>query len=469
MKTSKPSLENALDDYYKAPTPPANLDARIAANLAKQPFPTLKRPTGLMIPKWAAAVISIVLLLSVTIFLVGPDKVWAAVLNLTGYIPGVGFIQTDGARILVEPVEKQQNEMVLRVEHLLASSERISLVITGSGFPQYAVSNFSRNITLRLANGTEAIAYTFGVNSYDSGNFKMTLIYHPLKKNPAELTIVWRFMLSPTNKEYQTWEIPLTLSRINTKELAQKYPPAYTPLNSSDIEQDIRIEVINVASTMDTTAIQVAVTSPKDMGDVWINPININLLDDLGNKYPARNIIPFSDFSIQAETLTTPGPTPVVFEQRKFTLEFPLIDANAKHYTLTINGVDAMFFPYRHLPLELGDHLMIGDEIPIDDVLTLAGYDIPIQMARVVEVTNPHGDIVPGLIVVHGKLPAGLESIDQVGVTTYSMTWQIYDPASRVYAAAWLPENFPSGKIELIIDRLILHLDGSWVLDWDAP
>ena len=84
-----------------------------------------------------------------------------------------------------------------------------------------------------------------------------------------------------------------------------------------------------------------------------------------------------------------------------------------------------MFFPYRHLPLELGDHLMIGDEIPIDDVLTLAGYDIPIQMARVVEVTNPHGDIVPGLIVVHGKLPAGLESIDQVGVTTYSMTWQI--------------------------------------------
>ena len=83
-------------------------------------------------------------------------------------------------------------------------------------------------------------------------------------------------------------------------------------------------------------------------------------------------------------------------------------------------------------------------------------------MARVVEVTNPHGDIVPGLIVVHGSLPAGLESIDQVGVTTYSMTWQIYDLFSRVYAAAWLPEN--SSERENRTDHRSFDPPPGWVL-----
>ena len=51
----------------------------------------------------------------------------------------------------------------------------------------------------------------------------------PPLKNPAELTIVWRFMLSPTNKEYQTWGDPAHPQSDKHQRLAQKYPCIYTP------------------------------------------------------------------------------------------------------------------------------------------------------------------------------------------------------------------------------------------------
>ena len=53
---------------------------------------------------WAIP-LTLVFFMVVATLVIGPQRVWAAVRGLLGYLPGVGYVQTDGSlRVLAEPV-----------------------------------------------------------------------------------------------------------------------------------------------------------------------------------------------------------------------------------------------------------------------------------------------------------------------------------------------------------------------------
>ena len=55
--------------------------------------------------RWATVAAALLLVAALIIGALGPQRVWAQVQRLLGYVPGVGLVQnTAGLRVLVEPV-----------------------------------------------------------------------------------------------------------------------------------------------------------------------------------------------------------------------------------------------------------------------------------------------------------------------------------------------------------------------------
>lgn len=84
-----------------------------------------------------AAIIAVVLALS--LLLVGPERALAALRGLLGYIPGVGLVEeSDGLRVLLEPVSLERDGITVTVEQVVLDAGRTVLVYSIDGIPPEA-------------------------------------------------------------------------------------------------------------------------------------------------------------------------------------------------------------------------------------------------------------------------------------------------------------------------------------------
>ena len=73
-------------------------------------------------PAWIAFY-AVLALLVVSTLIIGPQRVYAAVRQLFGYIPGVGIVeQSNGIRVLAEPVSVEQDGITVTVKQVVADS-----------------------------------------------------------------------------------------------------------------------------------------------------------------------------------------------------------------------------------------------------------------------------------------------------------------------------------------------------------
>jgi hypothetical protein len=88
-----------------------NTDLMQQASLKKR---KILRPFYLR-PVWIV-LFAVITLLVVTTLIIGPQRVYAAVRQLFGYIPGVGIVeQSNGIRVLAEPVSVEQDGITVTV------------------------------------------------------------------------------------------------------------------------------------------------------------------------------------------------------------------------------------------------------------------------------------------------------------------------------------------------------------------
>jgi hypothetical protein len=89
-------------------------------------------------PAWIVAV-SIIVLLTAGILLIGPDKVYAEFLKLFGYIPGIGIVdQAQPIRVLSKPVRVTRDGITVSVNQALLTSDETQINYGVSGVPQSA-------------------------------------------------------------------------------------------------------------------------------------------------------------------------------------------------------------------------------------------------------------------------------------------------------------------------------------------
>ena len=97
-------------------------------------------------PVWIALACLMIALLATTL-IVGPQKVYAEMRRLLGYVPGVGLVDTSTPiRVLVEPVEQTRDGITLTVTSATLTADRTQLEYRIFGVPRSAYPKDERVI-----------------------------------------------------------------------------------------------------------------------------------------------------------------------------------------------------------------------------------------------------------------------------------------------------------------------------------
>ncbi|MGV8026378.1 MAG: TolB family protein [Anaerolineaceae bacterium] len=148
-------------------------------------------------PAWVVT-ISVITLLIAGILLIGPDRVYAEMLKLFGYIPGIGIVdQAQPIRVLAEPVRVTRDGVTVSINQAVLTAENTQIDFGYSGVPLSAYSDKSIGCMeqeyLRLPDGS-----TLDINAPFPANVNDATFVMPCIFNTLPNTV-------PTD-----WEIPIS-------------------------------------------------------------------------------------------------------------------------------------------------------------------------------------------------------------------------------------------------------------------
>ena len=269
-----PGIEGALSVLYSAATP----DAAFVANLERQllakatvligqhaagesPLCCLwarwARPLGRR--RWATIAFGLLLAVAVALAAVGPQRVWAEVQRLLGYVPGVGFVDLQETRVLTAPVEVARDGVTLRVEQVLAQPGGTTVVIRIEGLPPEdqlwphgatVDDDFDPGLRLPDARRLPLKGCTLRLET-------STLEFPPLPDDVYRVTLeLPRLPLVPAGAAPEAWEVPLTLCPATGELVTELFPQPYALPDASDTHEDITLRVLEVAHSPEETVLR---------------------------------------------------------------------------------------------------------------------------------------------------------------------------------------------------------------------
>jgi len=196
-----------------------DLMPRISARLERKSLMTTMR---------ARPVVTVIVVLLALLIL---TTVVYALGRLTGYIPGVGFVQKDSLRVLVEPVSQTRDGITVSIEQVVADSERTIVIYKTEGLSLQAANSegegggnpFGSVQQLRLPDGT-----TFQELAGDNNtpepilnnikteggwpNYVRRLVYPPISSDVNELTLLIPVLQNmPVGAAAENWSLTFQL------------------------------------------------------------------------------------------------------------------------------------------------------------------------------------------------------------------------------------------------------------------
>lgn len=440
-----------------------NLMQRVAIKSQK------RRPLFGLRPAWTVA-LAILLLLIIGTLVIGPQRVYAAIQSLFGYVPGVGFVSTDSAAALREPVELTQNGQTLQVEQLLSSNKETILVLRLKGFPAYQNIDLDHGIWLELADGSALLPHSYGVGSTGNpGEYTGVFKFHTLPAGVRQVSVLWKQSSSAQSSEPVNWKIPVTLYPLSDTDVAKLLPNSYEPDNASSTRQGITLKIDLVSSSPAYTAVRIQMIFPEVFD--FVSPNSAVLIDELGMTYQIKNNqVNFDDNGQAYRILTTPGSTPQVFKNLHETLEFFAIDPSAKQLTLQVDQLSFRASPYTTFTVDLGSHPSAGDSWPINQILTIEDLSLRVNSARLESLENDapgsNGNPILGLVLDLEPIDPHQAKLDQIWIRVEGAQ-EVYDKATYTWASAWSPDKVPTGIVDINLDKVQGILFGEWKIQWD--
>ncbi len=405
-----PRIEGALQAVFSAATPDAafvtNLERQLLARGAVLTKPRaagespLRRwwarwvqPLGQR--RWATIALGLLLAVAVALAAVGPQRVWAEVQRLLGYVPGVGFVDLEETRVLTAPVEVTRDGVTLRLEQVLAQPGGTTVVIHTEGLPPEdqlwphgatVDDDFDPGLRLPDARRRPLKGCTLRLET-------STLEFPPLPDDVYRVTLeLPRLPLAPAGTALAAWEVPLILRPATGELVGELFPQPYAPSDARDTHEDVTLRVLEVAHSPDETALRLQVQWPDPD---WLFPHIghhqlLTLRDDLGHVYQ-RPAGPSSGSSsqtvivgVQPDGEAMPSPTPTIPTHER-TSSFAPVSLSARRLTLVVDEVGFDVQAEASFTVDLGDDPQVGDHWPLDIDLDVAGFPVHISGARLVE------------------------------------------------------------------------------------
>ena len=161
--TSTPQFEENVRQSFDVPEIRSEFVDQVYGDLMQRVATKSRKPRPVfkLRPSWIAVVVFVILLTACTL-IIGPERVYNAVRQLFGYIPGVGIVdQSSPIRVLAEPVSITRDGITVSVNQavLTATETRLDFGVSGVPLAAYpkgeAISGCMEQEYLRLPDGTK--------------------------------------------------------------------------------------------------------------------------------------------------------------------------------------------------------------------------------------------------------------------------------------------------------------------------
>ena len=515
-------IENALNKIYQSPEPSAEFLNTLEKRLEKK-HPAANRPVRrtLRSPRWAATSAMLATVMTLFVFIVGPQRVLAQVQAMIGYVPGVGFVDVNDVRVLVSPVSQTQGDITVTVKQVMAGPNQTYLVLSVDGLeptpqlledyweqpPEQPIdewlaryrSLWESDGRLILPDGSEVYGESYQGSPGD-GFYTMPTL--PAGVHSAVFAVT-RLPGVPADKAPQGWTFALEFGYAaapvsapvvdNSDYTADSPPPAAahtapsitlpeaSPVDTtSETVQGISLRALEVVYAETETTIRLAIENiPPDWHYRQISLYGI-LTDDLGNEYTSLF-----------------GPVTGLQPDGTYLLSFDPISPQASLLTLTVDQFStALLLDDKTISVDFGDAPQVGDTIPLDEDVQIFGTTLHFNSIYIREGTpysSPENtstitwlDFMLDPIQAEGdRVISGLmlteRASEALGIPENAVAGggggggggggEDAEHTYYFYPSIGIPSDvpLPTGSYEIPIDEVQINILGPFVIDWEVP
>lgn len=428
----------------------------------------------------ALAVMLAVALLAVR----GPRQTLADVRRLLSYVPGLGFVATQEARVLAEPVEVTREGITVRVEQAIAGARDTRLIVLVEA-PDITQDREEMTrvpdagIVLRTAAGNELV-----LTEWSQSPKGCVLTFEPLPADAESAVLSIRVPPGlPAGGTPEEWTFHLLLRPEGDAYGDAHIVEPYEPAIPGEEHQGVTLRVAEVAHTADETVVRVGIDGypalevgmPPQLGGRYLFPLR----DEAGRLYARRPApgVGFEAGGVVAPASAQPEPDaqPPAWQE---VLAFEPLHPKARELRLTVDGVDVHVPAEGAFQVDLGGAPQIGDAFPVDVELRVAGATVRLTGATLVreELALRDGVLVRTLlqfdaeqvtprdeVIVHSLTLSGDRTIVR-GSPSHGGPEGIYAVGVELAEG-----DIPPGVLTLSLDSAGVMLIGPWQFTWSVP
>jgi hypothetical protein len=404
----------------------------------------------------AAAILAAVLI-------AGPERVLAVMQSILGYIPGVGFVQSEGGlRTIAAPVSESRGGITLTVEQAVFDSTRSILVFSVEGIPWTARPEGEGSPdcidqpVLQTADGTALELTDFEMRGWGSG-YRARSVFAAVPGADDRVTLRVPCLLgTKPGGAPEDWELTLVLVaapastlvvpvlEVPTVTLAPTVPATQGALDGVRLQAE-RVVVLDQGYRVE--------------GAVYFDPAvafayqpdeaSLRLTDAAGRKVPFGTVMP------DAPSESTTG-------RQAWALEIPA-GAYVNPLTLEMTSVileepaEAEFF------VDLGDHPVRGDIFPLEMQLEVSGHRLILHSLTFDGELGGEGAYVVAIELPEEVIAVGLNTPDHPSNHGGGGGFGGQLKLSIGY------DDLQAGRQRFVIDSLSVRHSGSWKTAFDLP
>jgi hypothetical protein len=413
---------------------------------------------------WGFAALLVLVLL--VVWLVGPQKVTAAVQKWLGFVPGVGIVQTISQPLaLPEPVQQIRDGISLIVQQVAADSDHTVVIFEVEGL------TFGMRPTDEAARGCPSGPYLLlpdgvihqvvgGDGDGWGGGYRSRLVFAALPQDVTRLEFVVPCLedtlpgMAPEDWRFTLMLQPLTsaITPLPVQEFSQTVAPTGTiVLQTQDAQRGISLQILQVVEMESGWMIQGEVNWQSTVyNEVYLDQYQFQLTDASGQSIVYEPQELDFDYDVYAErrqdwALLTAG--------KDFT--GPL--------TLTLGQINVRENIEVPFTLDLGDDFEIGESREVDISFVIPGHSLRINQMRL-EQYGPYNCLYlyftgdPNLVYANWA-----EREFQPGNETGG--GGMADGDHLAFEGKYYTE-MPRGKRDLLLTGLITTLNESWQISW---
>ena len=422
----------------------------------------------------------IVIIVGLAVTVIGPENIAQAFSKLQGYLPGIGFVQSDGDVLYLEnPISVEESGITLTINQVRADEKNVVLNYEFSDLSDQPACHYINNLLL-LPNGREYLP-TSGGSVAGTNREQKQLYFQPLPQGVRTFTLV---VANEKNISFgcegpEEWQIEVTLkprpegetlTQVIQREDLQIITPDIIKTREKPSNNKISFDPSTIIFSIDKVAIledSYVVSGHFD----YTNPDPKNMWIMMKIDYSDIKVLDANEkiITIQETANDTSDDNSFVFKFDKDNIKNP-ISIDIQSAIVTVNFLRGDTFTF-----DAGQHPEVGQSWQVNQKMDLMGYEVNIESVTATPGNSSSQDMneVSGYAINIADVDSDILSImfsdksDRVQINEIIDVTELED--GNLVLEYSYSNSLPVNTVTYQISQLTFKINQNWVFEMELP